>query len=369
MTRSRTLVAGLVVAVAASACQTSADERDAAPQEAVPRLAVADGAGVRIRDSTGTFTTVAPVPSGWRVESLIWSGDGERLAWLAVQTTTGTTRVGEAPVTGGAVRQWTCDPRCGAVAWHGDELISDAAEPVDTVNRYPDSGSPQPLQLSGLSVDLGGDRPVLSLLVGSADGVFVATAAAPGGSSAIHRVNADGTAAGVHDTGAEATPRHGTLSADGSQLAYAVDRTVTGCPATETVVLVDLASGQGSPIAPPLSAVPQFVSDLWFDEAGTVYASLLEGPGPCAATPASRPTASATAQVHRRDGTVWRSTGARARQGADLGDGRTALLTGPSTVAPDGVHGSPPGALTLSDSAGSDQVLAKAVTAFAVAPS
>ncbi|GAA3387716.1 hypothetical protein GCM10020369_31250 [Cryptosporangium minutisporangium] len=364
------------------------------------RLAVADGTSVRVRGTTGSFSPVARVPAGWRVERLVWSDDADRLAWLAVQVSTGATRVVEAPAAGdGPVRQWTCAARCGTVAFRGDGLVadamgSDATAPDDgstapspaktapgtdetapaSVNRYPATGTadPEPLPLTGLSAEnLGVERPVVALLLGTggADGLLVVTAAAPGVSSAIHRVAEDGTTSLVHETGGTAVPRHGALSPDGTQLAYTVDRAVAGCPPTDTVVLVDVASGEGVPIAPSSATAPQFVSDVWFDEAGTVYAALLEGPGPCTGAPASTPTAPVTAEVYRRDGTTWKSTGARASQGADLGEGRTVLLTGPSTVGPDGVHRSPPGTLTLSDASGSDQILARAVTAFAVAPS
>ena len=361
MTRSRLLVGLTALALATAACQNSQGEPVGAPSPSAPDIAVAVTDAVLVRDSGGGFSTIAAVPADWRVGSLVWSADATRLAWLATQASTGRTRVVEGSPDGGRTRQWDCPRPCGAVGFHGDDVVSDGGT-AGTVLRY-GSAAPLAVRPSGLPAgDVGADPSPVTLLAGDGDALYVATA------TTVYRIDADGTAAGVHDTGTTAVPSDGALSPDGTQLAYTVGGTVTDCPAGQTVIVVDLASGQGTPVSLPSAARPRFVTDVWFDDAGTAYASIVDGTGPCTAAPADGPTATAAAQVYRRDGTSWTSTGALARRGADLGGGRTVLLTGPLTVGPDGVHDSPPGELTLADSTGSDQVLSRDVTAFAVAP-
>ncbi|MFG1923120.1 hypothetical protein [Cryptosporangium sp. NPDC048952] len=365
---SRILVVAALLGVAA--CGGEDPEE---PPPAVPRVAFADGSAVHVRASDGTTKRVAALPGGWQAEALTWSGDGTELAWVASNPNDlSQARIYRAAATGSSVQHWDCALFCGQVRFLGADLVGESS--INGPATYPASGGePDAFVPDGLpgAADLVG-LSYRSLLTGSptGDALYFVTGESTSAPKAIYRVDPSPKATSVQPAGPTGLPLNGTVSPDGSQLAYSVSGAAPGCNVTESVVVIDLRSGKATTLVPPSSTAAMFVAGLWFGAGGRVFAAYVPGPVPCApgtAEPPDTPTRATTATVYERTGTSWKAVGSQAQDGAELGDGRRLEFAGPLTVGPSRIQQSSRGTLQLIGD-GEPQVISKTVTTFAVAP-
>lgn len=370
MAWSRTAPVALVAAalmLASGACGASE------PESPTPRIAFADGTAVSVRAADGKVTRVAALPVGWRAETLTWSGGGSELAWVATSSDFTKGRIYRAAASGGPVRQWDCALFCGLVAFLGTDLIGEGS--ISGPERYPSAGGePQAFEPDGLpgEFNLFGSPIYRGLLTGTkkGDAVYFATGSSLEAPKQVLKVGRDQTATPVHDVGSASLPGNGTVSPDGTQLAYTLDKAETACPATDTVVVADLRSKQAKKMTPPSSAAAMFVAGLWFDAKGQLFVAYVPGPVACQpglAEQPDTPTRATAATVYERTGTTWKATNRQAQSGAELGGGRRLELTGALTVGPSRIQQSPGGTLRLIEN-GKSQTIGRGVTTFAVAP-
>jgi hypothetical protein len=363
------VLAAAALVLVGGACQGS----DARPARAAARVALADATAVKIREADGTLTRVAGLPSGWRAEGLIWSGNGAELAWVADSPEPGESRIYRASATGEQVRHWDCALFCGTLAFLGTTLIGEGN--IGAPATYPRTGGePERFEADGLPGDTNffGTPIYNDLLTGAGKGdrVYVVIGSDLNAPKNIRQVGGDRKAVVIHDVGSARLPANGVVSPDGEQLAYTIDQADAACPATDTVTVVDLTSRRATKVTPPASSRAMFVSALWFDARGTLSAAYVEGPVTCTpglADQPDTPTRPTPATVYRRTGVVWTATGRQAQAGGDVGAGRRVELTGPLTVGPSRIQQSPAGTLLLTGG-GKDQVIGKDVTTFAIRP-
>ncbi|WP_143175667.1 hypothetical protein [Cryptosporangium aurantiacum] len=362
----------VVLLLAAGACGGSDPEPDAKPPT-TPRIALADGAAVSVRAADGKVTRVAALPAGWRAEALQWSGDGSELTWVAGKPDLSESRIYRAAVTGNPVRHWECTVFCGSQAFLGADLVGEGS--LGGPDTYPRAGGePQAFESDGLPAgfDLSGGPTYLGLLAGApkGDAIYFVAARSIDSPKTVYRVGSDRKATVAFEEKSTSVPINGTVSPDGAQLAYTLDKAGTTCPATDSVVVVNLRSRGTVTLTPPPSTAALFVAGLWFDAEGKLFVAYVPGPIPCRPELAEQPetpTHSTAATVYERGGNAWKETDRKAQDGADLGDRRVLELTGPLTVAPGGIRRSSGATLQVVED-GKAEVIGRDVNTFAVAP-
>jgi hypothetical protein len=160
-----------------------------------------------------------------------------------------------------------------------------------------------------------------------------------------------------------------TVSADGGKLAFADGNTVTASCGFQRTLVLDTATGDlTAPATPGGSPDAYWVQGMWFDKAGTPFASLVPNLSACAtgasaAAPAPWP-ANAAPIVCKLDGTQWVRTGSGVFRAA-YGPGN---WLAEQVGVTDALNALAPQPLLISAGAGTVSVTVSDVTAFAWAP-
>jgi Protein kinase domain len=385
-----TATAAAVTAVAVLAATSGSSHPPSGPGAAPPPAIVyATTTSVVLRDGVGAPRILGTFPAGQgqdyilrQVPFLTWSPNGKEIAWLANGT------LNLASVNGGPTRHWAC-AGCSSPAFQGDEVVTvpedaaggDFSEALPQLLVFPANGS-APLresitgipvgQIGNIAVPGGIDTDFL-LLGDSPPGTPVVAYGDAGGSDAggpqqLYRVNQAGhaTPLGKAPSSRPVSGALGNLATDtsGDQVSFTTYSNSGACGGTEVAYVLDSLTGAVTVPAAPSGGGPFgfWVEGLWFDPAGTAYASFIPNLSDCATSggPPPSPATPPTPIVCKLVGGQWVRTGAGALQADYAPGGWLAQRSGPGSLA------LPPTPLVISH--GTTTITVPDVTTFAWAP-
>jgi hypothetical protein len=256
-------------------------------------------APVEVRCGTGAPRTLAYGGAS----SLAWSAGGTQLAWA---NASGVLYVATVKAGAWSLRHWTCN--CAGIAFFGDQAVSvdsqTAGGPMDQVKAvtqllvFPSSGSGQPTTLPVTGLPTAGMVTSEFYLLGNASPADVVIGFGdPGGSDLggtqlLFKVSSAGQATQYgHDTiSAQAGPDTpfgdlGNFSVNqaGSELAFSTFSRAGGCGGDFAAYVLNTATGVITVPKTPAGVGREgwTVEGIWFDQAGTPYASLVPNTSTC----------------------------------------------------------------------------------------
>ncbi|MGI8329085.1 serine/threonine-protein kinase [Actinomadura scrupuli] len=345
----------------------------AGPPPRPPTLAYATATAVQIRSGTGAARTLAAVPAGMRVGNLVWSADGTRLGWIAERYPKSTIYLADVRG-GGRVRSWDCT--CDSAAFQGDRLVTGGGLTGGPHLLYYSAASARPVstRVTGLP-PLGPVTNTFNLHTVTASGALIVGygtgVSAAGGPQTLYQVDTAGHATRFGSprdpTTDNTVPWNFTTSPDGRRIGYLISSHGGYCANTDSVVLLDAATGRASRPAMPARG---YTGSVWFDPAGTAYTAFVPQPAGCRSTSATGAgqvaETAVTPQVYRAEGGRWVRTADHVLQQLYGRAGWRATLNGTMTSGALG-GGRPAGALVVTHGTVSTP-LAQGVSAIAWAP-
>ncbi|MFF5531988.1 esterase/lipase family protein [Streptomyces cinerochromogenes] len=352
-----------------------------------PELAYADGRTVKLW-TDGRAKALATVPSGYRVQRIVWSASGLSIGWSVAKPDGSGFKVylvrrghGEPPVSP-RVHSWDCEG-CSAIAFRGEELVSDGASTPkqSALWSYPSSGDDRraaPVRSLPAAEDCS-DSPScgrLDLLGPGPDGTVIAVYFDSGlgnfvGVGKPYRIDARGRAVPL-----------GTVSGSGrlggEQVSPALDKITipwfghaSSCEEFSGLSVLDPRSGKVT--EPGLPELPgnAWLLSSWFDSRGRVHAAFRSdqgcGEGGQVDANGRRVLRWGTAHVYRLSGSRWVETHEPPVLARETHrGGRTASLLGTPPTAPTGGYFE--GRLVAQNAANKTVEVAQHVHAFAWRP-
>jgi eukaryotic-like serine/threonine-protein kinase len=387
-----TATAAAVTAVAVLAATSGSSHPPSGPgaappaPPAPPTIVYATTTSVVLRDGAGPPRILGtfPASNGQDLASnpvLAWSPNGKDIAWLANGT------LNLAPVNGGPTRHWAC-PGCYGIGFQADQVVTEPAgagggdfsEALPELLVFPANGSsPQRESITGIPIGKIGNFSVpggidtdFLLLGDSPPGTLVVAYGSAGGSDGggpqqLYRVNQAGQATPLGNA-PSSQPISGGLrlfatDRSGDQVSVSTYTNFGACGGIEVAYVLNSLTGAVTvPTNPSGGGKDGFlVEGLWFDRAGTAYASLVPNPSYCyESNPPTGPQPLPTPVVYKLVGGQWVRAGEGASQAAYAYGGWLAQQSGPassgSTIAP------------LVISHGTTTITVPDVTTFAWAP-
>jgi Protein kinase domain len=386
-----TATAAAVTAVAVLAATSGSSHPPSGPGAAPPPAIVyATTTSVVLRDGAGAPRILGTFPAGQgkdyiltQVPFLAWSPNGKEIAWLANGT------LNLASVNGGPTRHWAC-AGCSRPAFQGDQVVTvpedaaggDLSEALPQLLVFPANGSaPLRESITGISI---GEKIGNFVVPGGIDTDFLLLGDSPpgtpvvaygdaggsdgGGPQQLYRVNQAGhaTPLGTAPSSRPVSGALGNLATDtsGDQVSFTTYSNFGACGGTEVAYVLDSLTGVVTVPATP-SGGGQYgfwVEGLWFDPAGTAYASFIPNLSDCSTSggPPPSPATPPTPIVCKLVGGQWVRTGAGALQADYAPGGWLAQRSGPGSLA------LPPTSLVISH--GTTTITVPDVTTFAWAP-
>jgi eukaryotic-like serine/threonine-protein kinase len=336
---------------------------------------------VTVRCGTGAPHAVATI-HGDSAANLTWSADGTQLAWLTSKT------INVAQVKAGTwtTRSWSCQ-NCIGLAFQGQQAVTvngqTAGGPQQFISAapqllvYPQAGPGQPVTLpvtgitgqrQGSDFRLLGNVSPTELIVAYGD----AGGSNMGGYQFLYQVNSAGQAT-EYGSGSLSQATQALNQPTGTFVDFAANQagsqilfdmySQSGAPCPYyTAWMLDTAHRTLSEPKPPPGGGPDgwLVQGVWFDRAGTPYASLVPNLGTCSTStpPSGSPQpVGATPIVCTLSGGTWVQAGRGVFRAAYGPGGWLAEKTGVTSQ-----DGSSPATLTISGGTGTPPVTVADVT-------